>query len=60
MMIVILIMMTVSYRRYVTSNEAWEENPEWCVGRNLEETDFSAILEHNPSGVRVAHIDSYV
>jgi putative effector of murein hydrolase len=27
-MIVILIMMTVSYRRYVTSNEAREEDPE--------------------------------
>jgi len=42
-------MKIISYMRYITSNEAWEEDPEYCVGRNLEETDFSALLEHNPS-----------
>jgi hypothetical protein len=45
-----MIMMIISYMRYVTSNEASEEDPEYCVGRNLEETDFSVLLEHNPSG----------
>ena len=45
-----MIMMIISYMRCVTSNEAWEEDHEYCVGRNLEETDFSALLEDNPSG----------